>query len=212
MACLIGHHAETKPLAILSITGIPTYRHAYFNSSVLLTPEPITEEEVDPYIGAPVSVGRNASRAAFYPESLLPSGDKRPDWVLPAGKPKGWQGDGRGILYDYFLYTNMFLPLVSDVDPGFAWAKEESGKEKLDAWPMTIIIQGDEDAAVSPDVSISVAKLLDSKALLLIAKGEEHLFENASFLEDVSPGMDVVREAVQALYITVERGLKPTDH
>jgi hypothetical protein len=209
LACLIGHHATSKPLAILSITGIPSFRHSFFESSVLLVPEPIKEEEVDRYLSAPVSVGLNASRAAFYPESLLPSGDKKPEWVQPLGKPKGWQGDdGRGMLYDYFLYSNMFLPQVSDVDLGFAWTKDDSGKEKLAAWPTTVVIQGDADVDVSPDVSISVAKALGSKAVLFIAKGEEHLFENCNFIEDKTAGMNTVREAVEALDGAVKKALQ----
>jgi hypothetical protein len=192
----------------LSITGIPTFRHTFFNSSVLLIPEPIKEEETERWVSAPVSVGMNASRAAFYLDSLLPSGDRNPDWVLPPGKPKGFQGeDGRGILYDYYLHENMHLPLVSDVDPGFEWAKDATSKEKLAAWPKTILIQGDADEAVSPDVSVSVANALGRKAVLCMAKGQEHLFESGNFIEDVTPGMPAVQNAVRALNDAVKAAL-----
>jgi hypothetical protein len=205
LACLIGHHANTKPLAILSITGIPTFRHPFFQSSVLLVPEPIKEEEVERYIAAPVSVGMNASRASFYMDSLLASGEKNPDWVPPLGKPEGFRGDdGRGMLYDYYLYENMFLPLVGEADPGFDWATQESGKEKLAKWPVTVLIQGDADVDVSPDVSASVAKALGPRAVFCEAKGQEHLFECASWIKDETSGMEAVRRAVKAVDKAVE--------
>ncbi|TDZ49657.1 hypothetical protein CTRI78_v007969 [Colletotrichum trifolii] len=42
MAALTAHHLTPTPIALLSITGITTFRHHFFNSSVLLTPEPVT--------------------------------------------------------------------------------------------------------------------------------------------------------------------------
>ncbi|TEA16714.1 hypothetical protein C8034_v011868 [Colletotrichum sidae] len=42
MAALTAHHLTPTLIALLSITGITTFRHHFFNSSVLLTPEPVT--------------------------------------------------------------------------------------------------------------------------------------------------------------------------
>jgi hypothetical protein len=50
MASLIAHHAEPPPAALLGITAIPTFRHPFFNTSVLMTPEPIKDEDMPPLI------------------------------------------------------------------------------------------------------------------------------------------------------------------
>jgi hypothetical protein len=204
MANLIAHHVEPKPAAMLCITGIPTFRHAFFNSSTLLTPEPIKDEEMAGFINAPVEVGTTPEydSTAFAVDRILPSGEKNPDYVAPARptapvESSGWD---RGCLYDYYLYKNAFLDLVGDVDPGFEWAKENPDDAKLKAWPPTVFIQGDKDYDVSMEVTTHVVDCLGSKKTrLCLAKGEGHLFEATSYLEDKGEPMEAVRAAVAFL-------------
>jgi acetyl esterase/lipase len=203
LATLTGHHCQPPPIALLSITGITTFRHPFFNTSVLLTPKPITDAQVQKHVTEPVSVGvpEAGDATVFSLEKLLPSGTKNPDFK-PAQPPVSGNSEAvpRGCLYDYWLYKNAFLDLVGDVDPGYDWAKIEDGKAKLDIWPTTIIIQGNDDYDVDFKVSSHMVEALgEDKVKLCVADGQGHLFEATKFLEDDVAGMDAVRTAVQHL-------------
>jgi pimeloyl-ACP methyl ester carboxylesterase len=202
MACLVAHHINPPPAAILSITGISTFRHPFFNSAILLTPAPITDVEMSDYLKGPLEVGETTEydRTAFNLNQLLPSGSKnpayaalqRPSDVTPSSK---WD---RGALYDYYLYRDAFVDLTGDVDPGFEWVK--GNPEKLASWPPTSFIQGTDDDDVSMDVTRYAAESLGpTKAKLYLAEGQGHLFEATFFLEDDKLGMDAVRQAVACL-------------
>lgn len=202
MANLVAHHATPPPMAMLSVTGIATFRHPFFNSATLLTTEPVTAEEMAPYLQGPVEAGMDT--AGFALEMLLPSGEKNSDYEPPAPAVSSSEDASvkypRGCLYDYYLYNNGFLEMVGGVDPGFEWAKKESEGERLKNWPTTVFIQGDSDPDVAPGVTTeTVGYLGPDKAKLHMAVGEDHLFEQLSFLEDEGPSMDVVRDALKSL-------------
>ncbi|KAI1123411.1 alpha/beta-hydrolase [Nemania abortiva] len=204
-ATLVAHHLQPSPLALLSITGIPTFRHPFFNSSTLIPPEPFTTAQVQKYFDEPVSVGSTpvADSMIFYPGSLTESGAKNAGFKRPkpACSPSG--GDGgisRGCLYDYYVYENAFLPMLESVDLGYEWAKYDPQSQKLADWPPTVFIHGNSDPDVDVDVPITAAGCLGSeKAKLIMAEGQEHLFEAACFLEDEGVGMDAVRRAIKEL-------------
>jgi hypothetical protein len=189
------------PVALLSITGIATFRHPFFNSSTLIPPDPITEEEVEKFITEPVTVGRRADYGFFSLSKLLPSGARNPEFQASSVAPKidpGTMGANRGLLYDYYVYQNMYEALVGSVDDGFDWAKDPAQKSKLEAWPMTIFIQGTADDDVDMDVSVSSAAKLGDRAIIhLVDAG--HLYESDSYVEDAGPKMDTVRKAVDDL-------------
>lgn len=202
MACLVACNANQPPIALLCITGIPTFHHTFFHSNTLLTPEPIEDEEMVCYINSAVEVGTTPeyNGTIFNVARLLPSGLRNPEYCHPK-RPEDtaasvkWE---RGALYDYYLYKNQFPVLLGSVDPGFEWAKVD--QERLKAWPTTIFIQGDEDYDVSPDLVLdTVEKLGSNKAKLFLAHKQGHLFEATSFLEDDAAGMDVVRSAIKCL-------------
>jgi hypothetical protein len=199
VATIIAHYLTPKPLALLSFTGIPTFRHQWFNSSVLIPTEPIKEDEVEHLLAEPVTVGTTPP-SVFHLDMLLPSGAKNPGFEASSQLPfdRQCQDPNRGLLYDYFLHGNDFLAFVDSVDAGFSWATDATNS-KLDDWPSTIFIQGDNDEDVDKDVCISVAKSLGPKAKLIIAQGQGHLFEGRSFIEDKTPGMDAIRLAIRAL-------------
>lgn len=207
MASLLAHHAKPPPVALLGITPIPTFRHPFFNSSVLLTPEPIKDEDMASYINGPVEVGTatDSGKAMFAVECLLEGGQRNPDYVRPTGPAADDAASAspsnpwsRGCLYDYYLHRNRFVDLVGDVDPGFAAA--ETDPERFASWPPTVVIQATADCDVSPDVGPDMASQLGSeKVEIVAAPGEGHLFEAGSFLEDAGTGMDAVRKAVDAL-------------
>ncbi|KAI0131909.1 Alpha/Beta hydrolase protein [Xylariales sp. AK1849] len=204
MACLIAHHLTPAPAAILCITGIPTFRHAFFNSSTLLTPEPIKDEEMAEFINAPTEAETTPEddRTVFALDQILLTGLKNPNYVRPARSTPIVESGvwDRGCMYDYYLYKNAYLGLVGDVDPGFTWAKEDPDSEKIREWPPGIFIQGDNDHDVSMDVITHVVDCLGpKKATLCLAKGEGHLFEATSFLEDDGEAMDTVRQAIAVL-------------
>lgn len=140
---------------------------------------------------------------------MLPSGSKNPSFARPKEAPAEFVhgNPNRVVLYDYYLYENMYVPLVGDVDPGFEWAKTEAGRAKLATWPTTILIQGDRDDDVKIDVCSHVAECLGSKAKFCLSKGQEHLFEAGSFIEDEGPGMDTVRQAVGKLDDAVSKAM-----
>ncbi len=218
MASLITHHVTLKPVALLGISGIPTFQHPFFRSSILLPPVPITDGEVEGFVSGPAVVGSAPaySPSPFYAiEYLLPFAERKSAYVTrPAKAPTSTVAPrvlSRECLYDYYLHRNAFVDLVGDLDPGFAWAKDvgdELHAEKLECWPPTIFIQGDQDSDVSADVTMSTVDSLGSeKAKLFRAEGQGHLFEATLYLEDESPAMDVVREAIQALDLCVRSSL-----
>ena len=190
---------------MLSITGIPTFHHAFFNSSTLIPSEPITEDDVAPFVQEPVSVGGSHSdpSAAFDLAKLLPDGSKNPEFQPPKKLPPEFNQDPyRGMLYDFFLYENTFLDLVGTVDRGFEWAVEGSPdtERKLSEWPLTIFFQGDSDDDVSPGLCQEVAAKLGHRARYFNAEGQGHLFESKAYIEDVGQGpMSAVGKAVDEL-------------
>lgn len=206
MASLVAFHSDQKPAMLLSISGISTFRHDFFSSSILLTPSPIQDEEIEPFLCAPTTIG---TTPAYDPmtlsiRQLLPSGERNPEYVRPS-KPAGTGTSSpkpldRRCLYEYYLYNNKFSNLVEHVDPGFQWISDGASDEKLANWPRTIFIHCREDRDVSVDVTIAIAQYLTStKADMFLTSGQGHLFEATSYLEDDNPGMDVVREAIEAL-------------
>ncbi|KAI3541573.1 hypothetical protein CSPX01_07381 [Colletotrichum filicis] len=213
IASLTAHHLHPTPLALLSITGITTFRHPFFSSSVLLTPEPITEAQMSHHLSAPVSIGVTSANnpQVFHVEKILPDGAKNTAFVLP---PLPISDDGncdefpRGCLYDYYLYRNEFLNLVGEIDPGYEWAESEMGESRAAAWPPTTIIQGDADEDVDLSVSTHMVHCLgDSKVKLFLAEGQPHLYEATRFIEDDMSGMDAVRQAVSNLEADLARAL-----
>ncbi|KAJ5160599.1 uncharacterized protein N7482_007603 [Penicillium canariense] len=212
MAGLVAHHLQPPPLALLSITGIATFHHPFFHSSIQLTPSPIPKSEVEHFFEGPVVVGcaPEYGNWAFSTSMLLPASTARnPDYVHP--KPPAEKSahekdvDKRDTLYDYFVYENAFGGIVGEVDPGFDWALEKS--EKWNAWPPTIFIQGDADVDVDKDVSVSAANKLGEKSTLFMAERQPHLFEASSFLEDESVAMDTVHAAIAELKRAVNHAL-----
>jgi acetyl esterase/lipase len=204
LATLVAHHLTPPPLALLSITGIPTFRHAFFNSSTLIPPEPVTEDDISQYVSESVTVGRHIFDASgvFSTTSLLSTGEKNPAWIPNKKLPEGFTSDpNRGLLYDYYLHENLFLDMVGGVDAGFDWA--EVNEQKLRTWPTTIFIHGDDDADVDLDVCTSVVKRLGGKAERFLANGKGHLFERGCFLEDLgndkNTAMGAVLKAIDAL-------------
>jgi hypothetical protein len=207
MATIVAHHSTPKPLALLSITGIPTFHHPFFNSSTLIPPSPIKEEDIEPFLIESVAVGSTPPNT-FHLNMLLPSGSKNPHFEAPA-KTRSEQDPNRGMLYDYYVYENAYVPLVGSVDPGFDWAEDATQSSRLAEWPVTVFIQGDADDDVNIDVCASVAKRLGTKkGRLFVAEGQGHLFEGTMFLEDETPAMDAVRRAVDDLDQAVAEGLK----
>ncbi|KAK3354058.1 Alpha/Beta hydrolase protein [Lasiosphaeria hispida] len=204
LATLLAHYETPKPIALLSITGIPTFRHPFFNSSKLIPPDPITEDEIEPFVAEPVSVGKSVANTldVFDIDKLRPDGARNPIYKPTALPSRLDQNSTRGLLYDYYLYNNMYCDLAGTVDPGFLWPREFKVPSQ---WPVTIFIQGDQDVDVSPRVSIDVAAKLGQTAVYCEAKGQEHLFESRSFLDSTdmnqnegNPMAAVVR-AIEAL-------------
>ncbi|KAI0454928.1 alpha/beta-hydrolase [Xylaria acuta] len=209
-AAMVAHHLQPQPIALLSITGIPTFRHPFFNSSTLISPEPFTKAQMQKYLDEPVSVGsEHVADSIFYPDSLTETGAKKAGYERPSptARPSdGNDGLSRGCLYDYFVHENTFVPMLDSYDPGYEWATTHPEGSKFAQWPTTILIQGDSDPDVDADVAIQTAKNLGpKKARLFIAKGQSHLFEAASFLEDKGLGMDAVRLAIKELDNTLSQ-------
>jgi acetyl esterase/lipase len=201
LATLIAHHLTPKPLALLSASGIPTFRHPFFTSPTLPSLEPIADRDIDRLVAEPVSVGTSPS-SVFLTDMLLNSGLKNPEY-RPHGAAEldtERRVTNRGMLYIHYLQRNLFMPLVGGVDPGFEWASNPAAKAKLADWPFTILLQGDHDEDVDWGVCDSVAKSLGpAKAKIFIAAGQGHRFGRESFLEDNDPGMDQVLSAVKEL-------------
>ncbi|KAK7403799.1 hypothetical protein QQX98_010441 [Neonectria punicea] len=195
-AALIAHHCTPPPLALFSICGINTFRHPFFNSSTLLTPEPIEDADMAPFIALPPSVGQTpfGSPTAFVLDMLLANGAKNPEFQYPYEPPRS--GIHRGALYEYYIYNNVWLDLLGDVDVGYEWAKDPANKARRERWPPTVIFHGNADPAVPFDVSQKMQECLgDDKVTIFVAEGQAHLFELMNFLEDDGPGMKVVRDA-----------------
>ncbi|CEJ59094.1 hypothetical protein PMG11_07730 [Penicillium brasilianum] len=204
MASLVPHHLQPAPLALFSISGIATFRHPFYHSSIQLTPTPIPTSDVERFFNGPLIVGSapDYDPWTFHPAMLLPSSTaKNPDYVHPQPPAEKSAAEReieiRDTLYDYYIYQNAFEGIVGEVDPGFDWALEKG--KKWTAWPVTIFIQGDADVDVDKDVCVSAASKLGEKAKFFMAEGQPHLFEGRSFLEEESPAMDVVRAAIAEL-------------
>ncbi|KAJ0319258.1 hypothetical protein Brms1b_003955 [Colletotrichum noveboracense] len=211
MASLTAHHFTPSPIALLSVTGITTFRHRFFDSSVLLTPEPIAESQMSHHLAAAVSVGTTSANnpQVFHLDKLLPDGTKNANFdvtTVPITEDDNTDEFPRGCLYDYYLYRNEFLGLVGDIDPGYEWAKAASAKDKVAAWPLTTIIQGNSDEDVDLAVSTHMVGCLgEDKTKLFLAEGQPHRYEATRFLEDDVDGMDAVRQAVSNLEADVAR-------
>lgn len=200
MAALIAHHCEPKPLALFSIQGINTFRHRFFNSSVQTAGEEISHAAMAKHIAGPIQVGDDApDESTFFPEKLTPDGAKNPNFAPPTPGAE-YQENHRGMLYDYYTFNNSFVEMTGSVDPGYQWAKRPGARDRVAAWPRTVIFHGNND----PDVELNVSEdmrdcLGEEKVTLIVADGQPHLYELEKFLEDDAPGMDVVRQAVARL-------------
>ncbi|KAH6989178.1 Alpha/Beta hydrolase protein [Ilyonectria sp. MPI-CAGE-AT-0026] len=200
---LIAHHCTPPPLALFSISGIATFRHPFFNSSTLRTPEPILDADMAPVIALPLVVGKTpiGSPTAFVLDMLLADASKNPDYKQPAEPVEQPRTKlYRGNLYEYYIYKNAWLDLVGEVDVGYVWAKDPANKPRVERWPPTVIFHGD----VDPDVPLSVSQQMqeslgDEKVKLFVVEGQSHLFELMNFIEDDGPGMSVVRDAMNCL-------------
>jgi len=215
LATLTAHHLTPKPLALLSITGISTFQHPFFSSSTLLTPKPLTDENMAPHLNmdGPIATRTAAGPTPFVLERLTSSGAKNTDYVPPKPEDedaRNGPGYSRGMLYDYYLYHNKFPVLVGSIDPGYGPVFVESGEEKKLApgkedWPPTVIIHGDDDYDVSMDVSEHMVNALgEERVSLFLAGGQGHLFEREWFLEDEEDAMGAVRDAVERLVAIVQ--------
>ncbi|GAW25876.1 putative endomembrane protein 70-like protein [Rosellinia necatrix] len=202
---MVAHHLQPQPLALLSITGIPTFRHSFFNSSTLISSELPTESRVQKCLEGPLCVGTRpeGDLTIFDPASLTESGTKRLTYERPEPAQNILEYDAKNPrkgLYSYLMYKNAFVPLLESIDLGYEWAKTNPQGSKLAQWPATVFIQGDNDHDVNADVTIQVARDLgQGKARLIIAEGQGHLFEATSFLKDTGVGMDAVRRAIKEL-------------
>ncbi|RMJ12907.1 hypothetical protein CDV36_007457 [Fusarium kuroshium] len=200
-SALIINNCSPPPIALLGICGLHTFRHPFYNSSTLLLPEPIEDVDVAEFISRPIEVGKQevGSIASFALEKLLPDGSKNPDYKPPKAPviqdpPK----HPRGHLYEYYIYKNLWLDLVGDIDAGYTWAKDPSNKRRVESWPPTVLIHGDADLHVPLDIAEQMRECLgEDKVRLFVANGMHHLFETFYFLEGDGPGMDAVRDALK---------------
>ncbi|KAB5540339.1 Alpha/Beta hydrolase protein [Coniochaeta sp. 2T2.1] len=208
LATLIAHHLTPKPLALLASSGIPTFRHPFFNSSHQISNDPVEDDDVERILAEPVSVGTCPS-SVFDVNSLHPNGAKKRDFDPSSTVPVDRMGQHpyRGIIYDYLVQRNEYLAYVGNIDPGFDWATNKTGNQKkLDEWPQTVMLQGDKDEDVDMDVCFSVATKLGDRAHLIMSRGQGHRFGRESFLED-EPGMDEIIMAVIELEKFVQKAL-----
>ena len=185
---------------MLASSGIPTFRHPFFNSSRQISNDPIEEDDIEQILAEPVSVG-TCPTSIFDTNSLHPSGAKNHEFDRSSMAPvdRNGQHPYRGIVYDYLVQSNEYLAYVSKVDPGFDWATAKTSDRKLSEWPKTVLLQGDRDEDVDMDVCRSVATKLGDKADLIMSPGQGHRFGRESFLEDQGPGMDDIMKAVTVL-------------
>ncbi|KAJ5979886.1 Endomembrane protein 70-like protein [Penicillium waksmanii] len=213
MAAVAIHHLQPPPLALFSISGILTFQHPFFNSSIKLD-QNLAQADITPYLSGAVTVGYNPAydEWAFDPEMLTPSSSMRNhNYVRPTKPATMSSTDARSYqrrkLYEFFVNKNMYVEMVEGVDLGFDWATERHNK--WNDWPPTIIVQGDNDDDVNKDVAIYVAKLLGEKAKLFLAERKGHMFEATAFLDDEVEGLDVVRRAARELENVIERSNYP---
>lgn len=200
---LIINNCSPPPIALLGICGLHTFRHPFYNSSTLLLPEPIEDEDVAEFISRPIEVGKQevGSTASFALDKLLPDGSKNPNYKAPQAPviqdpPK----HPRGHLYEYYVYKNAWLDLVGDIDAGYTWAKDPSNRRRVENWPPTVLIHGDADLHVPLNSAEQMRECLgDDKVRLFVANGLHHLYETFYFLEDDEPGMSAVRDALECL-------------
>jgi hypothetical protein len=202
---MLAHHNPVKPLALVSAQGINSFRHKFFNSSTMLTPEPIPDAVMAPIIAGPMVVGETppGDSSAFDVGKLRPDGSKNPDYKPPPPPETSDDPNGlRGMLYDYYTYKNQWVELLGDIDPGYAWAKEDTdeARARVKAWPPTVVFHGNADYDVELGVSEEMRDCLgEDKVTLLIAEGQDHLYELRRFIEDDGPEMDTVRQVVERL-------------
>ena len=200
-----AHHLQPTPLAVLSLEGVSTFRHPFFNSSTLLVPEPFRDEDVADLLAGPASVGDTPEHdeSHFDMRRLGPDGCKNPDFRPPPAPAQAAERTGkhsREALYDYFLSRNQYLALVGDIDPGFEWARDPAQAARRGAWPATVVVHSAADVDVPVGVSeVMVDGLGRDKVELLVVEGQGHLFTQDKFWEDDGPEMGVVRRAVARL-------------
>lgn len=201
MAAIIAHQCESKPLALLSIQGINTFRHRFFNSSLLLAEQEIPPSTMEKFITGPMESGddMHPDESAFVLDKLTSDGAKNPNYRPPKTESTN-RSIYRGMLYDYYTFNNSFVDLVGSVDPGYQWAKLPDAKDRVAQWPKTVIFHGNNDPDVELNVSEDMRNCLgEDKVTLIIADGQPHLYELEKFIEDDAPGMDVVRQSVARL-------------
>jgi pimeloyl-ACP methyl ester carboxylesterase len=207
-AAVVAHHCEPSPLALLSIEGINTFRHPFFNSSTLLTPEPLDDGAMAAFTEpgpAVIGVTPAGARGAFKLDKLRLDGSKNTSYrdpTPPSPPDEDASAPSRGALYDYYIYKNAWLDLVGDIDRGYEWAKDDTpeAKTRLAKWPPTVIFHGNADEDVPLSVSEQMRDCLGTdKASLFVVDGQPHLFELTKFIEDDLPEMEVVRTAVKRL-------------
>jgi hypothetical protein len=189
-------------LAVLSIAGINTFRHPFFNSSTLLRQETIHYEMVSRALDGLVVAGTKKPGfvGIFHLDKLTAIGSKNVGYVCPPVIEESTEATQRGVLYEYLIYQNQYLDLVGDLDRGYHWAKELEYNSKVKDWPAIIVIHGDADQGVPLDVSEQMRACLgQDKVFIFVAKGQDHLFELDRFIEDAGPEMDTVRSAVAYL-------------
>ncbi|KAF4957076.1 hypothetical protein FSARC_11407 [Fusarium sarcochroum] len=174
LCCNLVGRANPTPLALFSITGLPTFQHTLFTSSRIIPGDGtvLGHEDFERLKRAPIC-SSNVPRQTFTADMLLPSGAKNPDFdpsLQPRLDPSQIEPH-RESLYEYLVLNNLFKSFVENVDEGFNWAKDPVNAEKLAEWPTTIFVQGDADDAVDVDVCRSVADALGKKAKFFLAKG-----------------------------------------
>ncbi|KAF8218334.1 Alpha/Beta hydrolase protein [Mycena galopus ATCC 62051] len=215
LAALTAHHCTPKPLALLCITGIPTFQHPFFNSSHLISPDEVHHEDIAGMLAEPVSVGTAPAHRPSFALGMLDANGKRNSAFefhpeLGTVSHQQPQNPNRGLLYTHFVRKNIYPALVDRaVDPGFEWARNPNlSKNQRAAWPVTVFIQGDADTDVPMRVCRDAADTLGSgRGVFCLAHGMEHGYEAGRFLEDGEAGMDTVREAVGALDEAVREAL-----
>ncbi|KAK0732307.1 hypothetical protein B0H67DRAFT_640598 [Lasiosphaeris hirsuta] len=223
LATLIAYHLEPKPLALLSITGIPTFHHPFFNSYKLIyhssldppelvapNPGPIPEDDMQTLI-SPYFVGKSVVEPldAFALAKLDSRGKRKHGnaWLWRRLHHVSSSSQPPGVLYNYYLNKIVYLDLVSAVDPGFDWAasEDDANLARTSQWPMTIFIQGEQDKDISPSVCRDVAVRLGSRAVYCEARDQGHLFEKQLFLDNPqlnrgkTKGMSALFKAIKAL-------------
>lgn len=208
LASYLGRTADPPPVALFSIAGINSFTDPFYSSSVLVTPEPTPYSAVAPALDAdsPLVVGRSIPKghenaSIFRPEALLQDGRRDPDFQLPVAEEEDTRTEAekrlweaRALLYRYFIHQNRWPALTAALDGGREWRGWE--RERKEKWPRTVVVHGSGDAAVPLRVSEELREVMGGQRVeVVVAEGQDHLFERAMFLEEQRPGMDAVREA-----------------